>query len=142
MGKPDDIEILEPDDGRNPSWFKKGQVIEGRGRPPGSSNKVTRILKEALIVAACEEGRDGAGEGELVGFLRRLANEDIRSFAALLGRVIPLQVENKGDMRVEITYDTVDEVRRELEAQGINLEMVKKALHVPFDDPFADETED
>jgi hypothetical protein len=140
MGTPD-IEILGPEEGRNPSWFKKGHVVEGGGRPPGATNKVTRILKEALIVAAVEEGRDGHGSGELVGFLRRLANEDIRSFAALLGRVIPLQVENKGDMRVEITYDTIDQVRQELEAQGINLEMLKKALHVPLDDPFADETE-
>lgn len=137
-----DIEILEPGDGRNPSWFKKGEARpDGAGRAPGSANKVTRILKEALIVAAEQEGRDGHGAGELVGFLRRLANEDIRSFAALLGRVIPLQVEGKGDMRVEITYDTIDEVRRDLESQGINIEMLKKALHVPFDDPFADEEE-
>jgi hypothetical protein len=133
---PSDIEILEPDDGRNPSWFKKGGPRpDGAGRQPGSANRVTRILKEALIIAAEEEGRDGHGAGELVGFLRRLINEDIRSFAALLGRVIPLQVEGKsGDMRVEITYDSIDQVRQELEAQGISFEMVKKALHVPFED--------
>ena len=48
----------------------------------------------------------------------------------LLGRVLPLQVD---EMRVEVTYDTIDQVRQELEAQGISIEMVKKALHVPFE---------
>ena len=32
----------------------------------------------------------------------------------LLGRVLPLQVD---EMRVEVTYQSIDEVRRELEAQ-------------------------
>jgi len=52
----------------------------------------------------------------------------------LLGRVIPLQVDTKNDMRVEVTYDTIEEVRLDLEAQGINLEMVKKALHLPVEE--------
>ena len=44
--------------------------------------------------------------------------------------MFPLQID---EMRVEVTYETIDEVRRELEAQGISIEMVKKALHQPFE---------
>jgi hypothetical protein len=120
----------------NSSHFQPGRGKTG-GRQPGVHNRTTRLLKEALILAAELEGRDGRGKGELVGFLRRVANEDIRTFAMLLGRVIPLQVDTKNDTRVEVAYDTIDDVRRDLEAQGINLDMLKKALHLPveeFDD--------
>jgi len=128
-----EIEILDPQP--NSSWFKKGEPRpEGAGRRPGSVNGTTRILKEAAILAAELEGRDGNGQDGLVGFFRRVANEDIRSFAAILGRIIPLQAENKGDVRVEVTYDTIDQVREELEACGISIDMVKKALHQPFED--------
>ena len=48
----------------------------------------TRLLKEAILLAAELEGRDGRSKDELVGFLRRVANEDIRAFAMLLGRVL------------------------------------------------------
>ena len=113
----------------NSSHFQPGRGKTG-GRQPGVHNRTTRLLKEAILLAAELEGRDGEGTDGLVGFLRRMANEDLRAFAMLLGRVLPLQVD---DTRVEVTYQTVEEVRRELEAQGINIEMVKKALHQPVE---------
>ena len=63
----------------------------------------TRLLKEAILLAAELEGHDGRGKDELADFLRRVANEDIRAFAMLLGRVLPLQVEARTDMSVEVT---------------------------------------
>ena len=60
----------------------------------------TGLLKEAISLAAELEGRDGRRKDELVGFLRRVANEDIRAFAMLLGRVLSLQVEARTDMSV------------------------------------------
>lgn len=63
----------------------------GPGRPKGSKNKTTRTLKEAILLAAAEVGEDGSGEGELVGYLRRVAREDVKAMSALLGRVLPIQ---------------------------------------------------
>lgn len=64
-----------------------------RGRPPGATAR-TRDLREACIEAAATYGRDGQGENELVGYLTKLADEEPRAFAALLGRLMPLQVQS------------------------------------------------
>ena len=80
-------------------------------------------------MAAELEGRDGEGEDGLIGFLRRLANEDIRAYASLLGRVMPLQqIEARGDMDVEIVYQSAEEVQREMDERGINLELLQELL--------------
>jgi hypothetical protein len=42
----------------------------------------------------------------------------------LLGRVLPLQVESKNDVHVEVAYRSVHEVRRELASRGISMEVV------------------
>jgi hypothetical protein len=116
----------------NPYHFQPGKEKTG-GRQPGVRNRTTRMLKEAIIMAAECEGSDSNGKDGLVGFLRRVANEDIRAFASLLGRVLPLQVETKNDTSVEGPYQTVEEARRELEASGITFEMVKEIFHQPME---------
>ena len=57
----------------------------------GSVNRATKMLKEAILLAAELEGSDGEGKDELVGFFRKAAKEDLRAFVMLLGRVLPLQ---------------------------------------------------
>ena len=61
---------------------------------------------------------------------RRKAN---CAFVMLLGRVLPLQYESRSDMRAEVTYRSVAEVRKELEARGISIEAVKRVLHQPME---------
>ena len=112
--------------------FKKGEPRpQNAGRRGGSTNKVPRALKDALILAAELEGSNHQGSGKLIGFLRMLAREDLRAFASLLGRVIPMQIENRSEVSVEVTYRSVDEVRRELESRGISMELVQKIMHQP-----------
>ena len=84
------MERETPPEVKNPGAFKKGHEKLG-GRQVGTHNATTKLLKECILMAAELEGSDGNGKDELVGFLRRLANEDIRAFAMLLGRVLPLQ---------------------------------------------------
>ena len=73
--------------------FKKG---DGRGgRPKGAQNKTTRMLREAIILAA-ENSKHSKGDG-LVGYLRFLANEKPEVFAQLLGKLLPLQVKAKNE---------------------------------------------
>lgn len=72
----------------------------GKGRPKGSANKTTALLKEAIILAAEETGQDGNGKGGLVGYCAFLAKEEPKAFASLLGRVLPLQLA--GNLTIDI----------------------------------------
>ncbi|HNB42608.1 MAG TPA: hypothetical protein PLL72_00285 [Burkholderiaceae bacterium] len=71
---------------------KKMPPRAGMGRPAGTLNKTTRALKEAILIAAEQVGEDGKGKHGLVGYLRRVATEDVRAFAGLLGKVLPMQI--------------------------------------------------
>lgn len=64
----------------------------GKGRPKGSPNKTTALLKDAILKAA--EG--AGGEGGMVGYLQLQAVENPGPFMALLGKVLPMQVEGPG----------------------------------------------
>jgi hypothetical protein len=68
----------------------------GPGRPKGVPNKTTQMLKDAILLAAEKSGHDGKGKGGLIGYLKRVASEDVKAFAGLLGRVLPLQVTGEG----------------------------------------------
>jgi len=112
---------------RYPNRFRKG---DGRDRRRGI-NKHTRILKDAIMLAAEIEGQDGEGTGKLVGFMRKVAQQDLRAFCMLLGRVIPLQVEAKTldeDKPKRTTYRSVEEVKRELASRGISMDIMFKIM--------------
>lgn len=68
----------------------------GKGRVKGSVNKTTRVLKDAILIAAEQSGQDTKGKGGLVGYLKRVADEDVKAFSGLLGRVLPLQITGDG----------------------------------------------
>lgn len=59
----------------------------GMGRPKGSVNKTTSLLKDAILEAATQ-----AGEGSLSDYLAKQAVENPGPFMSLLGKVLPLQV--------------------------------------------------
>lgn len=67
------------------------------GRPKGSPNRTTAVLKEAILLAAEQVGEDGEGEGGTVGYLKKVAREDVKAFSGLLGKVLPLQVTGPDD---------------------------------------------
>lgn len=72
----------------------KGAAAKGAGpgRPKGVPNKTTTALKEAILLAAEQTGEDGNGKAGLIGYLKRVAAEDVKAFSGLLGKVLPLQV--------------------------------------------------
>jgi hypothetical protein len=63
------------------------------GRARGTPNKVTGLLREAILMAAEQAG----GKDGLVGYLRKAATECPTAFLGLLGRVLPLQVAEAAD---------------------------------------------
>lgn len=110
--------------------FKKGREKTG-GRQRGQTNKMPVLLRHAIIEAAKAEGLNQHGKEGLIGFLRHVAREDIRGFAMLLSRVLPVEFDAAQDVAVEVTYRSVDEVRRELESRGIDIHAVARLLHRP-----------
>lgn len=83
---------------------KRGIVAEGRngpGRPKGASNKITRDIKEAIARAFEAVG----GEEYLV----TIAREDPKTFCALLGKMIPVQMTGDGGGPLVLTWQKQDE---------------------------------
>lgn len=64
----------------------------GPGRPKGSINKTTATLKEAILAAGEAVGQDGKGKDGLTGYLKHVAATDVKAFASLLGKVLPMQI--------------------------------------------------
>jgi hypothetical protein len=105
----------------------------GPGRPPGSPNKTTRVLKDAIMLAVCEVGDVGMyvdekqittveQRGQLVGFLKWLLVHYPETFVrSLLARVLPLQLSAS----LEVTdngpkaFATKEELVAEMRARGL-----------------------
>ena len=83
--------------------FERGsKALAGAGRPPGSLNKTTVALKQAILDALEAAG----GEEGSVGYLKRLAIENSSAFAGLVAKVLPSTLaadESAGD-DVQITF--------------------------------------
>lgn len=65
----------------------------GKGRPKGSQNKTTALLKDAILQAAQNAG----GADGLVGYLEHQASENPAAFMTLLGKVLPMQIAGDAD---------------------------------------------
>ena len=84
-----------------------------------------------MILAAELEGSDQNGKDGMIGFLRRVAREDITSYAGLLKAVMGQQGEADQDAHVEVVYKSVEEVRLELASRGIDMEVMARILTPP-----------
>lgn len=87
---------------------RKSTGNAGKGRRVGSANKTTTALKEAILLAAQEHGADGDGKDGLVGYLRRIAAQDIKAMAGLLGKVLPLQIGGEGGGPIQVIIQSTD----------------------------------
>jgi hypothetical protein len=64
------------------------------GRPKGSPNKTTAILRDAIL-----KGAENAGGGDLVAYLTKQAEDHPGPYLTLLGKVLPLNVQ--GDLNAD-----------------------------------------
>ena len=105
--------------------FQKGHAKLG-GRKPGQPNRSTQLLKDTILDAA-----QRAGKGDIVAYLERQAEENPVAFLALLGRVLPLQVQNDRDNPVAITSVTYHIVDTREQAEMIELSALTNGTKEP-----------
>lgn len=79
----------------------------GPGRPKGSQNKTTALLKDAILRAAEKAGGDDGIEGYLV----QQAKEEPVAFMGLLGKVLPMQLTGDGGGPIQAVFKTIYEQR-------------------------------
>jgi hypothetical protein len=104
--------------GRSPGskehWFEPGQG----GRKKGTPNKLTRILREAILLGAEQEA------GSLVAYLRKCARLERKAYLGLLGKLLPLQVLK--EEFTNATYHSLQEVNVALNGQGLSLDLIER----------------
>ena len=71
--------VPDKESGRKPDGRFDG--VAGPGRPKGSPNKTTTLLKDAILKAATD-----AGDGDLAAYLEVQARENPGPFMTLLGK--------------------------------------------------------
>jgi hypothetical protein len=73
---------------------KRVPPAAGKGRPKGSANKTTAVLKDAILLAAkaADPSAEDPSQRSLEGYLAWAAKETPGPFLGLLGKVLPMQI--------------------------------------------------
>jgi hypothetical protein len=108
-----------------------------RGRPKGSPNKLSRDLREDIREATERVGRDGEGEGGVVGWLMWLARTEPKSHAMLLRGTMTAEIRATMTLKPMLTRD---EALAEMRARGLRTEWIENLTKVddelgPDDEP-------
>lgn len=72
------------------------------------------------------------GEEGRLGYLKWAAVYQPAQFLALLGRVLPLQMNIKSEHRVAVAYGTIEEARDALRERGIDPLVIEQAMQPKF----------
>src|ERR1700722_12006349 len=107
---------------RNPTSFRKGRAKTG-GRKSGSSNLLTREIRDCLWQAASEFGSDGKGKEGAVGFFKYMAKQNLAAFAMLLARILPTQVNAEINSQPR-HLPSREEIVAELRQLGLPIERI------------------
>jgi hypothetical protein len=103
--------------GKRAAYARKPEVRRSRGRPRGSVNALSRVVKDCIILAGELEG----GKEGLVGYLRKVARKDPKTYCALLGRVLPLEVHGSVQATIAASqpYETLEEAMAHCRELGL-----------------------
>ena len=110
---------------------EKGEKHPNAGRPKGVKNVMTRVLKDAIVLAAEESQHAKDNGGGLVGYLIYIADTRPDIFVRLLAKLLPLQEKERAQAAKErdklvkrVVYKSVAEARAALIARGMPLRTV------------------
>lgn len=89
---------------------KKKVMPVSPGRPKGSPNKTTALLKDAILKAAEQAGNKVGTEG-LVSYLEEQAMLNPGPFMGLLGKVLPMQLasDSENPLVINVTVGGSDD---------------------------------
>jgi hypothetical protein len=130
---------------------KRTQFKQGHhgGRKLGSQNQITRVLKDAVLLAAEAAGdlsgienlsESGVEHGKngLVGYLLWASKTQPKAFISLLGRLLPMQVNV--DRYSQTIYKSYQEVSIALGDHGLSLDTIEKLKKIDLKpDPVEEE---
>ena len=133
-----------------PTRFKKGAKA-GPGLPKGFEHTHTRMMKDALLIAAELEGDQDlypdlgkqnvriklqakydeiTAEAEkrhgLVGYLRWVARNYPAVFCSMLAKLLPMQI--KSETHKQVVYTTVDEIQQDIRSRKLPLDRIAPLL--------------
>jgi hypothetical protein len=153
--------VQSPHDG---FYTKEQPSKKNLGRPPGSVNRLTREMQDAVISAAEELGHVDFDKwaGELKGnenglkaYYKALAVKEMRTFGIILARMMPKFVHRTSTEKKKDVILTEEQVLAELKEAGLPLEIIKHMRKVdvrtietssldydPYEDPEEDEMVD
>lgn len=136
----DNVEIFPP------QKKKRKRGCDRRG-----PNKMTRVVKEAILLAGERSGHGTwieprynskgkitipgywkwTGNDGLVGYLEWLAQNEPSTYGGLLGKVLPLQI-NTRQVDEDEAYETPEEVAAALKRKGVSMALVDKITQTVF----------
>jgi len=94
------------------------------GRKKGQRNKLTTLIKDAIVKAAELEGQDGKGKDGMVGYMRKLARNEPKTFAGLLGRALPFHLISHQTNDAD-RFESKEELLEELERRGLPIKLLR-----------------
>jgi len=100
--------------------FKKGDPKRG-GREKGTKNKLTVLLKDAILQAAELEGSDRHGKGGLVGFLRMYSRKHPVVYGRLMEKLLPYQLTGKDGSPMQMVHTTREQLLERMKERGMPL---------------------
>jgi hypothetical protein len=94
----DELAVADDAAERKPSEIVDAAIVAARASPakPESDGR----FRDAIIAAASEVGTDGAGTDGLKGYLRKIANEDAKTYFGLLAKLMLGEAANGGQETV------------------------------------------
>lgn len=114
--------------------LKKGERVGGREK--GQPNKITRLLKDAILMAGEASGSDGRGKDGLIGYLQWLSRREPAVYGRLLEKLLPYQLTGKDGGPVQMEYRTKADVIERLKEKGLPVpqSLMEVPAYVPPND--------
>jgi hypothetical protein len=89
------------------------------GRPKGGANHFSKYSQAVILEALETFGRDGRGKDGIIGFIHRALHEDVRHGVSLLLGITPKLLEANIIRKTEVSFQSVEDLDRDLAAHGL-----------------------
>jgi hypothetical protein len=117
---------MKTKDGREITVPEKGERHPGSGRVKGKPNGQTLAQREAMFWAA-EHSKHSADQ-TLQGYYLFLADEFPQAMGNNLNRLLPLQVNQRVEVRQKVVYKTSAEIIEEMHARGMSPQLIEAII--------------